>query len=134
MIAIRMRPTRVRDGTLIAVPFVIAAALATVEPTDGSPTICGFATCTGVVCPGCGMARAAGYLFRGDVAEAMRYHPLVFLIVAEAIVAWGLWIAHRAGWIRWRRRRWVDVAIGATAALLIVVWIARLLSGTTPPV
>ncbi|MEN8234135.1 MAG: DUF2752 domain-containing protein [Actinomycetota bacterium] len=134
MIAAWTPPARLRSGTLYAIPFVAAVALATIEPSEGSPTICGFATCTGVACPGCGMARATGHLLRGNVVEALRYHPLVFLILAEFLGAWGIWVAHRAGWITWRHRKWVDVVIGATAALLIVVWIIRLATGTTPPV
>lgn len=125
---------RLRQGPLLAAPLVAVFALATINPSDSSPTICGFATCTGVACPGCGMARAAGQLVRGNVAEALRYHPLILLVVAQLLGAWTIWMAHRAGWIRWRHRRWVDVAIGATAALLILVWVVRLVTGSTPPV
>ncbi|MGB5432217.1 MAG: DUF2752 domain-containing protein [Acidimicrobiia bacterium] len=125
---------RLGQGSLVAIPFVAAIVLATINPSDSSPTICGFARCTGVACPGCGMTRAAGQLVRGNVVEALRYHPLILLIAAEMLGAWTIWMAHRAGWIRWRHRRWVDVAIGATAALLLVVWIVRLATGSTPPV
>ncbi len=121
-------------GSLFAIPFVAAIALATISPSDSSPTICVFANCTGVACPGCGMTRAAGHLVRGNVIEALRYHPLILLVVAELLAAWTIWVAHRAGWIKWRNRRWVDVVIGGTAALLVVVWIVRLVAGTTPPV
>ncbi|MEN8112782.1 MAG: DUF2752 domain-containing protein [Actinomycetota bacterium] len=134
MITTRAPSAHLRGGTLYAIPFVAAVVLATIEPTDGSPTICGFATCTGIACPGCGMARATGHLLRGNVTEALRYHPLVFLVLAELLAAWGIWVAHRAGWIQWRHRRWVDIVIGVTAALLIMVWIVRLATGTTPPV
>lgn len=80
------------------------------------------------------MTRAAGQLVRGNVVEALRYHPLILLIAVQALAAWTIWAAHRAGWIRWRHRRLVDFAIGATAALLVVVWVIRLATGTTPPV
>jgi len=126
--------SRLQQGSLLAIPFVAAIALAATDPSDTSPTICGFANCTGVACPGCGMTRAAGQLVRGNVVEALRYHPLILLVVAELLGAWTIWTAHRAGWIRWRHRRWVDVVIGATAALLLVVWIVRLVTGATPPV
>jgi len=78
------------------------------------------------------MTRAAGQLVRGNVVEALRYHPLILLIVAELLGAWTIWMAHRTGWIQWRHRRWVDIAIGGTAALLLVVWIVRLVTGSTP--
>jgi hypothetical protein len=126
--------SRLGQGSLLVIPFVAAIVLATINPSDSSPTICGFARCTGVACPGCGMTRAAGQLVRGNVVEALRYHPLVLLIVAELLGAWTIWMAHRAGWIQWRHRRWVDVAIGGTAALLLGVWIIRLVTGSTPPV
>ena len=126
--------SRLGRGSLLVVPFVAAVVLATINPSDSSPTICGFARCTGVACPGCGMTRAAGQLVRGNIVDALRYHPLILLIAAELLGAWTIWMAHRAGWIQWRHRRWVDVVIGATAALLLVVWIVRLATGSTPPV
>ena len=126
--------SRLGRGSLFAIPFVAAFALATINPSDSSPTICGFANCTGIACPGCGMTRAAGHLVRGNVVEALRYHPLILLVVAELLGAWTIWMAHRAGWIRWRHRRWVDIVIGGTAALLLAVWIVRLAIGATPPV
>ncbi len=134
MITISSTAATLGRRSLFAVPFVAAITLATVAPSDGSPTICGFATCTGVACPGCGMTRAADHLIRGNLTEALRYHPLVLLMVAELLGAWTIWAAHQAGWIRWQHRRWVDVVVGGTAALLIMVWIARLIAGTTPPV
>ena len=130
-----VRPTSLLGRrSFLAIPFVAAITLAAIAPSDASPTICGFANCTGIACPGCGMTRAAGHLIRGNLTEALRYHPLVLLVVAELLGAWTIWAAHQAGWIRWRHRRWVDVVIGGTAALLIIVWVARLVAGTTPPV
>lgn len=134
MISISSTASRLGRRSLLAIPFVAAITLATIAPSDGTPTICGFATCTGVACPGCGLTRAAGHLVRGNLAEALRYHPLVLLVAVELLGAWTIWAAHQAGWIQWRHRRWVDVVIGGTAALLIVVWIARLITGTTPPI
>ncbi len=80
------------------------------------------------------MTRAVGELIRGNLTAALRYHPLVLLVVAELLGAWTIWAAHQAGWIRWQHRRWVDVVIGGTAVLLVIVWIARLVAGTTPPI
>jgi hypothetical protein len=134
VIALAPAASRIGRRSLFAVPFVAAITLAAIAPNDGTPTICGFANCTGVACPGCGMTRAAGHLIRGNLIEAFRYHPLVLLVVAELLGAWTIWAAHQAGWIRWQHRRWVDIVIGGTASLLIIVWIARLITGTTPPV
>ena len=35
---------------------------------------------TGIPCPGCGMSRAVYNIFKGNVAEAFRFHPLFPLI------------------------------------------------------
>jgi hypothetical protein len=126
--------SRLERSSLIALPFVVTIALATINPSDSSPTICGFANCTGVACPGCGMTRAAGQLVRGNVVEALRYHPLILLVVAELLSAWTIWMAHRAGWIQWRHRPWVNYVLAGTAALLAITWVVRLATGTTPPV
>jgi hypothetical protein len=42
---------------------------------------------TGWQCPGCGMTRALAALLHGHVAEALRWNPLVLLVVA-GFVAW----------------------------------------------
>ena len=119
---------------IAAAPFAVLALIVVWEPTDTGPTVCPFALCTGNACPGCGMLRAAGHLVRGNIGEAIRYHPLAPLVLGQLIAAWALWLAHSRGWIRLRPGRWLDITLAASAVLLIGVWILRMLTGTLPPV
>ncbi|MFP3914550.1 MAG: DUF2752 domain-containing protein [Actinomycetota bacterium] len=103
-------------------------------PAQGGPTICPFALVTGTACPGCGLTRAAAALMRGDLGLAWAYHPLVLVA--------GVWLAGM--WSNWWRRqrgrppllppRWVNGLLNGTAALFVLTWVARLATGTLPPV
>lgn len=35
---------------------------------------------TGIPCPGCGLSRAAASVMRGDLAGALRMHPMIFVL------------------------------------------------------
>jgi len=52
------------------------------------PPLCAFRLVTGHRCPGCGMTRAFLYLFRFDLANAVRANlmsPFVFVLVARTV-------------------------------------------------
>lgn len=73
---------------------------------------------TGVSCAGCGMSRAWLALLRGDLAEAVRFHPLFWLPVPGAAL------------LLFRRRipRRVFVwGMGGVCALFLGVYLVRLL-------
>ncbi len=123
-----------RNRLILASPLLAIALLAVVEPTDDGPTFCPFALCTGTACPGCGMTRAAGHLFRGDIAAAMTYHPLVPMILAQLSVAWGWFALASFGWVQKPNNRVLTIVLAASAVALIVVWVARMATGTLPPV
>lgn len=78
------------------------------------------------------MARSVHALLHGNIAESMRYHPLA-LVVAAAGSA--LLLCHLA--LRARNERglplwaWLAAAVLAVA-LLMVVWVSRLASGSIP--
>lgn len=126
--------SRSRFFAIAVAPFVVLAAITIREPTDAGPTVCPFALCTGSACPGCGMLRATAHLIRGDLGEAIRYHPLAPLVLGQLLIAWALWFAHSRGWIRVDPGRWLNVALATTTVLLIGVWILRIVTGTLPPV
>lgn len=46
---------------------------------------CVFRRVFGVTCPGCGMGHAIDALFRLDLAEAWRWHPMVFSLPLLAV-------------------------------------------------
>lgn len=99
-------------------------------------SLCLFRRLTGVPCPGCGLTRAVAALIRGDWHEALALHPLAPLVVAEVGVGWalwGLWTVGRLPAILRARLEWLlEACLLGDAALLVVVWVARLIGGTLP--
>lgn len=123
-----------RDRMILALPFVGVALLAIFSPADDGPTICPFALCTGMACPGCGMTRAASHLIRGDLTAAVSYHPLV---PAAALVLAGGWVwflLRLTGRVRQMSQRTLNLVMIGSAAALLVVWGIRLAAGTLPSV
>ena len=123
-----------RDRLILASPFLAVVLLASFSPSDDGPTICPFALCTGTACPGCGMTRAAGHLFRGNIAEAVGYHPLVALISAQLLVAWGWFALVRGGYVSPPSQRTTVMTLVFSIVALVAVWAVRLFTGTLPPV
>jgi hypothetical protein len=115
-------------------PLLAVGFLAVVPTADEGPTVCPFALTTGIACPGCGMTRAAGFLLRGDLSSALRYHPLVILIAVQAIAGWGWWMLRRSETVRPMSTRITNAILIGTSVSLLVVWLLRLLAGSLPPV
>jgi hypothetical protein len=118
----------------MAAPLGVAVFLLAGGMGDDGPTICPFALMTGTACPGCGMTRAASHLIRGDLGTAITYHPLVPLIAALAIGGWGWFLLVRSGRARRLPPRVLNAVLIGTGVLMLGVWVARLVSGTLPPV
>lgn len=123
-----------RHRLFLSAPFVAIGALALVTPSEDGLTVCPFALCTGSACPGCGMTRAASSLIRGDFSGAMFYHPLVLLIGAQALAGWVWYLLRRTGRVGPVNQTTLTVILSVTAVALVAVWVARLVSGTLPPV
>ena len=82
---------------------------------------CPIRLLTGICCPGCGMSRAVWALCHLDVAAALHYHPLVFLLPAALIV----WIFRKK---IPKRAFYILCAVAGAVFLAVYVW--RLLSGS----
>jgi hypothetical protein len=104
----------------------------------------GLASCpnramTGIPCPGCGLTRASLALLSGDLAGALHWHPLVFLLLPLAgflVLRSMLSGAGLIGASAWQVRvpNWLFIAF---ALLVFGVWGARLagyLGGPSDPV
>jgi hypothetical protein len=81
---------------------------------------CVFAAVTGVACPFCGLTHGVAALGAGDPSAALAANPLAPLAV-------GLAVAVPAALLRRHRLQASPAALWGLAALVIVVWLARIL-------
>ncbi|MBC8139678.1 MAG: DUF2752 domain-containing protein [Fibrella sp.] len=96
----------------------------------GLPTLCPLRAITGIACPGCGMTRALCLCCHGRFVEAITlYHPVVPLVFAGLLVAAGYGLLTNKP----LPERWFTVWAYGTAALMVAVWIARLLHAVPAP-
>lgn len=123
-----------RDRLVLLSPAVVVAILAAAPISEDGLTICPVALFTGTACPGCGMTRAASRLIRGDLGAAMSFHPLVPAIVIVALGGWVWFLLRRSGRVQPLSNRALNGILIATVAGLLGVWLARLVTGTLPPV
>jgi hypothetical protein len=114
-------------------PVAVFGVLTLASPTHDGPTLCPFALITGTACPGCGMTRAFAWLLRGDLSQALTYHPLAPLIALELLLVVGWWLARRLGRAP-DPGRLPALVMAVTGVLLLLTWIVRWASGTLPPV
>jgi len=119
------RYLRLAGGALAA--FVALSALS----TEGGPVLCPFRRCTGGYCPGCGMTRSAGRLAHGDAAASWEQHPYLLLALAQLAVIGAAWRLAPAVF-RHRMASLLLPALIVNLALLVGIWVARLLDGSIP--
>lgn len=123
-----------RDRLLLIAPATLLGTLAVIGPIEDGPTLCPFALCTGMACPGCGMTRAASHLIRGDVATALGYHPLILPMAALSLVGAAWYLLRRWGKAGPLPTRWQNTILVVAGVMLLGVWVVRAVSGTLPPV
>lgn len=95
----------------------------------------------GLPCPGCGLTRAFAHLAKGEWSAAIADHPLAPIFAVEAVavwIAWGVLILRRGERLAERllaleaRQDWIARAAVAHIAVLCILWIGRLATGTLP--
>ncbi len=66
---------------------------------------CPVYACTGFLCPGCGITRCLAALARGDLHQAMKFNPLVVLLLPLLVVyvvatyrRWAFSAVSKPGW------------------------------------
>ena len=59
--------------------------LMSIHPAEAHFSICPLAWIGLDFCPGCGLGKSVGYLFRGEVVESFKAHPLGMPAVAILI-------------------------------------------------
>lgn len=122
------------DRLIVFSPLAIIGVLALTEGIEEGPTICPFALGTGIACPGCGMTRAASWMLRGDFSSAVAYHPLVPAIALLALGGWIWFLLRKTGRVQQMSNRLLNGVLIATSVALLGVWVARLVTGSLPPV
>ena len=96
----------------------------------GIPTLCPLRATTGIPCPGCGITRALCLCCHGRFFEAVTvYHPLVPLVFAGLLVAAIYGLIYKKP----LPERWLSLLAYGTAALMLLVWGARLMHLLPPP-
>lgn len=84
---------------------------------------CPFYYLTGHPCPFCGGTRSFAYMWRGDIADAVRLYPLGPALFAGMLVSVGGLtagaITGRTWTPRLTRAQWRLVAVGGVSALLL---------------
>lgn len=123
-----------RDRLILASPALAVLILAVIPAAEDGPTVCPLALFTGTACPGCGMTRAASRLLRGDLGAAMSFHPLVPAIIVVALGGWVWFLLRKTGRVQPLSNRVLNGILIAILTGLVAVWIARLATGTLPPV
>ncbi|MGI6157524.1 MAG: DUF2752 domain-containing protein [Saccharofermentanales bacterium] len=94
---------------------------------------CFFASVIGIPCAGCGSTRAVLYLLQGNVKDALRMHPLIFLtlilLVAVPIVAFLKWLGKRKGkaLLPTLSPRWYETCLIVIAATYLITYVVRMI-------
>ncbi len=108
---------------------------------------CPFAGVVGLPCPGCGLGRATLALLEGDLAQAFRWHPLVFVLLPLLAIV----VLHGIGTrgklelgavldpsLESPRQRWARYTVNLLLLILLGamlgLWIARFLGCCGGPV
>ena len=87
-------------------------------------TSCWVRSIFGIPCPGCGSSRAVAEICRGNIKQALRFHPLVFLSLAVLFV-FGFSIFGKSDKSK-SPKKIADLALLCCAVLYIGVYIVRM--------
>ncbi|WP_455619668.1 DUF2752 domain-containing protein [Eisenbergiella sp.] len=83
---------------------------------------CPLLILTGLPCPGCGTTRALLYIFQGQFGRAWRLNPCAFLWVL-----FGIYLFSRR-YVQGKEAKWAMKFLAATAALMILVYVYRMVA------
>lgn len=103
-----------------------------VPPDDPRYAFCLSRRVLELPCPGCGMVRAMSRLVRGEWSAVWHLHPVAPLLAAQLLGGWILAGLALSGRLKAPSIGVVNYLLLANLALLLGVWLVRLLTGTLP--
>ena len=99
---------------------------------DPERAMCVLRRVAHIGCATCGLTRALAALARGEIAASLVLHPMALVLAVELAGVWAWWGARLArGRAVWDQG-WIPWAIAVNTAAFLLVWVARLLTGTIP--
>lgn len=118
---------------LPAVALAGACALAALSPVgaDEGQVLCPYRLATGGWCPGCGCTRALSAVMRADLGAAIALNPLTLLILAQATVISGWFLAAPSTARSWWQRNDTRV-LEVNLVVAAVLWVMRMATGAIP--
>ena len=123
-----------------ALAFIAMTAGLTVvftwRPPPGMPSSCISKNLLHISCPGCGMTRSVTCAARGEFLASIRFHVFGPFVLAAGLIGWGLLgasiVTGRDYLPNIDERKWTYAIVGSFV-LLVLYWLVRLLTHTTPP-
>ena len=120
-----------RKKIIIITVIVAAAAMAVlffrVDPAGAAwMPKCFFKLLTGYDCPGCGSSRALHALLHGRIGEALRFNPILVLVLPYvAALIWLQYFGGREHFPRLHNAITSRAAIGIALGIILIYWILR---------
>lgn len=102
------------------------SAVTAIEP------FCWLRATAHVACPTCGMTRALVELSRGHLSASLALHPMAALLALQLFAGWLAWGAALRRGRAIAAPRWLGIALAANGLAFLLIWLARLITGTLP--
>lgn len=99
---------------------------------DPTHVVCALRRIAHIGCATCGLTRAFAALARGDLGAAIAFHPMALVLAGEVAAAWGAWGLALARGTPAPETRGIPRLVAANALAFLLVWVARLVTGTIP--
>jgi hypothetical protein len=95
----------------------------------GDP-VCALRQIAHIGCATCGLTRAFTALARGDLGASLAFHPMALVLAGEVAAAWAVWGLALARGAPAPEARGIPRVVAVNALAFLLVWVARLVTGT----
>ena len=105
------------------IPLAIAGICCWVLVFFFAGTLCPVRQISGLPCPGCGTTRAVLALLRGDIRQALEFHPLIFITLAAILIFILAYILRINIW----KFKYANALLYFIFSIYIIVYIIRMI-------